>query len=78
LIQQIQNVLPHPCDHRLEAYLIIEWLSSWVHHSISNPETLASEALERFKEFDDPDLKCMLSDDCWFAETNLSLSRQTL
>ncbi|KAJ7900473.1 hypothetical protein B0H13DRAFT_2517780 [Mycena leptocephala] len=58
LIQQIQNVLPHPCDHRLEAYLIIEWLSSRVLHSISNLETLASDALEHFKEFDDPDLKC--------------------
>ncbi|KAJ7930834.1 hypothetical protein B0H13DRAFT_2530704 [Mycena leptocephala] len=58
LIQQIQNVLPHPCDRRLEAYLIIEWLSLWVLHSISNPETLAFEALEHFKEFDDPDLKC--------------------
>ncbi|KAJ7857001.1 hypothetical protein B0H13DRAFT_1902421 [Mycena leptocephala] len=58
LIQQIHNVLPHPCDHRLEAYLIIEWLGSWVFHSISNPETLASKTLEHFKEFDDPDLKC--------------------
>jgi hypothetical protein len=62
LIQQIHIVLPHPCDHRLEAYLIIEQLDSWVFHSISNPETMASKALEHFNEFDDPDLKCMLSD----------------
>jgi hypothetical protein len=62
LIQQIHNVLPHPCDHHLEAYLIIEWLNSQVPHSISHPETLASKALEHFTEFDDPDLKCMLSD----------------
>jgi hypothetical protein len=62
LIQQIHNVLPHPYDHRLEAYLIIEQLNSRVLHSISNPETLASEALEHFQEFDDPDLKCMLPD----------------
>ncbi|KAJ7870863.1 P-loop containing nucleoside triphosphate hydrolase protein [Mycena leptocephala] len=58
LIQQIHNVLPCPCDHRLEAYLIMEQLNS----SISNPETLAADALEHFKEFDDPDLKCMLPD----------------
>jgi hypothetical protein len=72
LIQQIHLVLPHPCDHHIEAYLIIEQLDSWILHSISNPKTLASEALEHFKEFDDPDLKCMLSGDCWSAETNLS------
>ncbi|KAJ7922734.1 P-loop containing nucleoside triphosphate hydrolase protein [Mycena leptocephala] len=62
LIQQIHNVLPHPCDHRLEAYLIIEQLNSRVLHSIFNLETLHSDALEHFKEFDDPDLKCMLPD----------------
>jgi hypothetical protein len=74
LIQEIQNVLPHPCNHRLEAYFFIECLNSWM-YSISNLET---QALDHFKEFDDLDLKCMLSDDCWFVETNLSLSRQTL
>jgi hypothetical protein len=78
LIQEIQNVLPHPCDHRLEAYFIIELLNSWTLHSISNPEILASDALEHFKEFDDPDLKCMLSDDCWSVETNVSSRRQIL
>ncbi|KAJ7909246.1 P-loop containing nucleoside triphosphate hydrolase protein [Mycena leptocephala] len=58
LIQEIQNVLPYPRDHRLEAYFIIEWLKSWNHLPNSNPDTLALEALEHFKEFDDPDLKC--------------------
>ncbi|KAJ7930836.1 hypothetical protein B0H13DRAFT_1858355 [Mycena leptocephala] len=57
LIQQIQNVLPCPRDHRLEAYFIVELLNSRM-YSISNLETLASNALEYFKEFDDPDLKC--------------------
>jgi hypothetical protein len=70
-------VLPYPHDHHLEAYFITEWLNSWDLHSISNLDPV-SDALEHFKEFDDPDLKCMLSDDCWFVETNLSLSRQTL
>jgi hypothetical protein len=78
LIQHIHNVLPHPRNHRLEAYLIIEQLNSWVFHSISDPETLASEALEHFKEFDDMDLKCMLSYECWPVETNLSSHRQIL
>ncbi|KAJ7794187.1 hypothetical protein B0H13DRAFT_1935294, partial [Mycena leptocephala] len=58
LIQQIQNVLPQPCDHRLEAYFITEWLNSWTLHSISSLDTLISDALDHFKEFDDPDLKC--------------------
>ncbi|KAJ7907812.1 hypothetical protein B0H13DRAFT_1879263 [Mycena leptocephala] len=58
VIQNIRNVLPYPPDHRLEAYFIMELLNSWTFHSISNPETLASEALEHFKEFDDIDLKC--------------------
>ncbi|KAJ7854370.1 hypothetical protein B0H13DRAFT_1903700 [Mycena leptocephala] len=54
LIQQIQNVLPHPYDHHLEAYFIMECCNSWM-YPISNAE---SDALEHFKEFDDPDLKC--------------------
>jgi hypothetical protein len=78
LIQEIQNVLPHPCDHRLEAYFIVELINSWHLPSISSGDTLASNALEHFTEFEDPNLKCMLSDDCWFVETNLSLSRQIL
>ncbi|KAJ7934304.1 hypothetical protein B0H13DRAFT_1855201 [Mycena leptocephala] len=53
LIQQIRNVLPRPYDHHLEAYFIMECCTSWM-YSISNAE---SDALEHFKEFDDPDLK---------------------
>ncbi|KAJ7794474.1 hypothetical protein B0H13DRAFT_1935214 [Mycena leptocephala] len=59
LIQQIHNVLPHPCDHRLEAYFIIECFNSQI-VSISNLKTLTSNALKHFEEFDDPDLKCRL------------------
>jgi hypothetical protein len=40
----------------------MEWLNSRDLHSISNPDPLVSDALEHFKQFDDPDLKCMLSD----------------
>jgi hypothetical protein len=56
LIQQIHNVLPHLCDDHLKAYFVIECLNT---HSISNPETLVSEALECSKKLDDPDLKGM-------------------
>jgi hypothetical protein len=58
LIQEIENVLPHPCDHRLEAYFLIECFNSWM-DLISNLET---QALDHFKESDDLDLKCMLPD----------------
>jgi hypothetical protein len=78
LFQQIQNVLPQPREHRLEAYFITEWLNSWTLHSIPNLDPLVSNALEHFKEFDDPDLKCMLSHDCLSAETNLCSHRQIL
>ncbi|KAJ7812598.1 hypothetical protein B0H13DRAFT_1926069 [Mycena leptocephala] len=57
LLQHIRNVLPYPHDHRLEAYFDMEWLNSRI-YSISNPDTLISNALDHFKEFDDPDLKC--------------------
>ncbi|KAJ7871092.1 hypothetical protein B0H13DRAFT_2280538 [Mycena leptocephala] len=58
LIQQIHHVLPYPRDYHLEAYFITEWLNSWELHSISNLDSLVSDALEHFKKFDDPDLKC--------------------
>jgi hypothetical protein len=58
LIPQIRNVLPRPHDHRLEAYFIMECCNSRM-YSISSAE---SDALEHFEVFDDPDLKCMLSD----------------
>jgi hypothetical protein len=71
LFQQIQNILPHPCDHHLEAYFITECLDSW-HLNILNAHILVSETLESLKEFDDPDLECMLSDQCWAIDTNLT------
>ncbi|KAJ7906629.1 hypothetical protein B0H13DRAFT_1880405 [Mycena leptocephala] len=57
LIQHIRNVLPYPCDHRLEAHFIIEYLNSQM-YSIFNLDPLVSNAVEHFKEFDDVDLKC--------------------
>jgi hypothetical protein len=72
---QIQNLLPRPCDHRLEAYYILSLFSSFGCSSISITEALVFEALEHFKHFDDPDLKCMLSD-YWYIVTNVNSSRQ--
>ncbi|KAJ7912915.1 hypothetical protein B0H13DRAFT_1874358 [Mycena leptocephala] len=59
LLQQIQNILPHLCDHHLKAYFITECLDSWPFIPL-NAHTLVSETLESLKEFDDPDLKCKL------------------
>ncbi|KAJ7922721.1 hypothetical protein B0H13DRAFT_2408011 [Mycena leptocephala] len=56
LLQQIWNILPHPCDDRLKAYFIIECLDAWTSDAISN--TLVSETLENFKQFDDQSIKC--------------------
>ncbi|KAJ7937436.1 hypothetical protein B0H13DRAFT_2261428 [Mycena leptocephala] len=57
-IGQVHSIIRDPCSHHLEAYLITELLNSWYHHLISNEETLVSQALEHFKHFDDPHLKC--------------------
>ncbi|KAJ7856997.1 hypothetical protein B0H13DRAFT_1902417 [Mycena leptocephala] len=57
LLQHIRNVLPYPHDHCLEAYFDMECLNSRI-YSISGPDTLISDALDHFKECDDPDLKC--------------------
>jgi hypothetical protein len=80
LIQHIHDhvLLPHPCDHLLKASFIIEQVNSWTFHSISNPDPLLSNALEHFKEFDDPDLKCMPSDYYWFLGTHMNPHRQVL
>ncbi|KAJ7896649.1 hypothetical protein B0H14DRAFT_450539 [Mycena olivaceomarginata] len=58
LIGQIQDILPQLRDHQLKAYFLIESLSQWRHYPISDPEALASQVVELFKDFDDPDLKC--------------------
>jgi hypothetical protein len=57
-LEQLHHALPHPCDHRLEAFFIVEIFGSYLHNPIANPETLVAQALEHFEHFDDPDLKC--------------------
>jgi hypothetical protein len=76
LIQQVQHILPRPHNHRLETYFVIECLNSLM-YSISNLETL-TDVMEDFKEFDDSDLKCMLSNYYWFVGTHMNSHRQIL
>jgi hypothetical protein len=63
LMSQIQDLLPQLNDHRLKAYFLIELVYRWHWQdvSMSDPDSLVSQALEHFKYFDDPDLECVLS-----------------
>jgi hypothetical protein len=61
LIGHIHNMLPHLCDHHLEAYFINELFDSQQYYPISNPETLIAQFFKHSKQVDDTDLKCMLS-----------------
>ncbi|KAJ7697563.1 hypothetical protein B0H14DRAFT_3174402 [Mycena olivaceomarginata] len=58
LIDQIPEILLQLGDHRLEAYFLIESIQMWQYQPTHNPEGLASQVMELFKDFDDPDLKC--------------------
>lgn len=58
LLNRIWEVLPEPCDHRLETYFISELFSSWRQNPISDPETLMNKALAHLQYYDDTDLKC--------------------
>ncbi|KAJ7831207.1 P-loop containing nucleoside triphosphate hydrolase protein, partial [Mycena olivaceomarginata] len=58
LFGQIRDILPQLSDHCLEAYFLIESIRMWQYYPIYDPEALASQVLELFKHFDDPDLKC--------------------
>jgi hypothetical protein len=61
LIGQIQDILPQLSDHQLKAYFLIESICLWRYYPISDPEALATQVVEFFKDFNDPDLKCVLS-----------------
>jgi hypothetical protein len=62
LMDQIPNVLPQPCDHRLEFRFIAEVFNLWMEHPVSNPEKLVEKAVEHTNHFDDADLKGKGSD----------------
>ncbi|KAJ7734093.1 hypothetical protein B0H16DRAFT_1578243 [Mycena metata] len=52
LMDEINGVLPQPCDHRLEAHFIGQIIT---YVEIRN---LIEEGLQHLEYFDDPDLKC--------------------
>jgi hypothetical protein len=61
LMGKILALLPQLNDHQLNAYFLIESIRLWRNYPISDPEALASQVLQLFRDFDDPDLKCVLS-----------------
>jgi hypothetical protein len=59
IISQIPELLLQARDAQLEVYFITMLFSAWVYHPLSDPQTLISQALEQFHNFDDVDLKCL-------------------
>ncbi|KAJ7480714.1 hypothetical protein FB451DRAFT_1365146 [Mycena latifolia] len=59
LMNHIPNLLPHPCDHRLEFYFITHLFGACLHDFIANAEHLVNQALGHMSYFDDPDIKCI-------------------
>jgi hypothetical protein len=62
LMSQIHDLLTQLKDRQLKAYFATELFGLWNSYPILNPEGLASQTLEYFQHFDDPDLQCMLCD----------------
>ncbi|KAJ7794569.1 hypothetical protein B0H14DRAFT_2621770 [Mycena olivaceomarginata] len=60
LMHQNQDLFCLLNDHHLKACFITELFNFSDYYPISNPEALASQALEHLKHFDDPDLECVL------------------
>jgi hypothetical protein len=60
LFHAIHDVIPDISDPRLEAYVIMEFLSSWGYFARSNPDGLVAQGLEHFEHLDEADMKCVL------------------
>jgi hypothetical protein len=60
LLEHIPKFLHQSMDHKLEAYFIIQQLSEWFHRPVPNANQLIDQALDHFKYFHDPDIKCEL------------------
>ncbi|KAJ7457435.1 hypothetical protein FB451DRAFT_1047374 [Mycena latifolia] len=61
LMNHIPNILPHSRDRRLEVYFIMTFLFRYIDNPVPNVENLVNQALKYLPQFDDPDLKCLLS-----------------
>jgi hypothetical protein len=72
LLSQLLHILPHVCDHRLEASLISEFFASYRFLPLFNPVTLVVQVLEHFKHFEDSDLKCRSSAYSWSMNIDIS------
>ena len=57
---ELQKILPYLCDHWLEANFITEFFATHNWFSIPDPDSLVAQALEHFRQIDDPDLQCGL------------------
>ncbi|KAJ7472861.1 P-loop containing nucleoside triphosphate hydrolase protein [Mycena galericulata] len=60
LMDQIPNLLPQPCNHKLEVEYITEVLNSHLYQSVVDPEVLVSQAISHFHYFNDPIMECEL------------------
>jgi hypothetical protein len=58
---QLQKIVPQLCDPWLDASLITELFATYLGFVIPDPDSLAAQAMEHFRQFDDPDLQCWLS-----------------
>ncbi|KAJ7933022.1 hypothetical protein B0H13DRAFT_1856628 [Mycena leptocephala] len=79
LLHQIPNILPQPCDYKLEVHYITELFHSCFHFPVSDPDTLRVRGLRYSEKFDDDTaLKCRFYTglgmyDLYFAQ-NVSLA----
>ncbi|KAJ7459373.1 P-loop containing nucleoside triphosphate hydrolase protein [Mycena latifolia] len=53
LMEIVPNILPEPCNYRLEVQFIIETFNSRKHHPIPTPELLINRAMSHFHNFND-------------------------
>jgi hypothetical protein len=58
LMDTIPSIFLQHCDHHLEAYFLIEILTSHLINRIANPEVLISKIMSLFQHFNDPILEC--------------------
>ncbi|KAJ7493538.1 hypothetical protein FB451DRAFT_1490684 [Mycena latifolia] len=57
LMDIVPNIFPQPCNHRLETQYIMETFHSRIHHPISTPELLVTQAISHLDNLNDPILE---------------------
>lgn len=61
LLDHIPKFLPHPVNHKLETYYIMELLAGRKFGHVPNLNQHVEQALEHLSHLDDPDIQCELS-----------------